>query len=164
MPINLQRSHIILGILLTAFLAGTTMSAVDFLEYSEGLTSNDWLPVEGKILTNSIRTERTWKSQMIFIPSATYSYHISDNEVLRGSRLTFPDHVAAPEKDLKALLKRLEIGREVTSYYDPKDHSKVTMVRGVRFAKYCALFLRDAAISLLSGSTALSVLLRRRKK
>jgi Protein of unknown function (DUF3592) len=165
MPVNFQRSQIILVVLLATLVAGLALSAVDLLEYQEGLASYDWLPVKGKILTTSIRTDRTWMSnKMIFIPSASYSYHITDDEVLRGNRLTFPDHIAAPEKDLKALLRRLQISNEVTSYYDPKNHSHVTMVRGVRHAKYCVLFLRDAAISLLSGLLALSFWLRQRKK
>jgi hypothetical protein len=164
MPVKFQRSQIILAILLATLVAGLALSAHDFLEYNEGLASKDWLPVTGKILTNSIRTDRTLMSKLIFIPSASYSYHISADEVLRGDRVSFPDHVAAPEKDLKALLQRLQIGREVTSYYDPKDHAHVTMERGVRHAKYCVLFVRDAAISLLGGLLALSMWLRLRKK
>jgi hypothetical protein len=164
MPVKFQRAQIILVILLATFVVGFALSSYDFLEYKEGLASNDWLPAKGKILANSIRTERTLLSKLIFIPSASYSYHISDDEILRGDRVSFPDHVAAPEKDLKALLQRLQIGQEVTSYYDPKNHAHVTMERGVRHAKYGGLFLRDGAISLLSGLLALSLFLQQRKK
>jgi hypothetical protein len=164
MQINFRRSQFKIVILPAILVAGLALSLYDYLEDQEGLSSNDWLPAPGKILTNTIRAERTLMSKMIFIPSASYSYHVSEDEVLRGDRVSFPDHVAAPEKDLKPLLERLEVGHKCISYYDPKNHAHATMVRGVRHSKYFILFLRDAVITVLSGVFALSSWLRRREK
>jgi hypothetical protein len=162
--VQLNKSQIKLIVFLLTTVIGLLFSLYDYLDYREGRSSIAWLPAEGKIITNSIRTQTTWKNTLSFIPSATYSYHISESEILRGERISFPDHVAAPEHDLKKLLQRLNVGQPVTSYYDPHNHSRVTLIRGVRRAKYCALFVRDAFISILGAFLALSSLKPGREK
>ena len=40
------------------------------------------------------------------------------------------------------------IGRPITAYYDPKNISHVTLVRGARHSKYVMLFLKDAVLAI----------------
>ena len=123
------------------------MGVYDSLEYQEGLASVNWKEAQGKILSNSVRSDRV-NGRMIFIPSVVYSYHVGD-DAYRGTRMTYPEGMAASEINLRHLLESVAIEHPVTSYYDPKNISHVTMTRGVRHAKYAALFVRDGLIGIL---------------
>jgi hypothetical protein len=128
-------------------LIGTVMGVADYLEFKEGLASVSWLEAKGKILSNSVRSERV-NNRMIYIPTVVYSYHIGD-DAYRGHRISYPDGLPATEKKLRKLLESVAVEHPITAYYDPKHTSSVTLVRGIRRSKYVLLFLRDAAVVLL---------------
>ncbi len=142
-----QKSHIKVALVCLPIGVGLALLMHDYLEYQEGLSSTNWVEADGKVLSNSIKADRK-DGRMIFIPQVSYSYHIND-DAFRGARMTYPDNMASSEKDLKQLLQRLEVGHHITSYHDPKNISHVTLVRGVRHAKYAMLFVRDAVVTVV---------------
>ncbi len=142
------KAHIRLVVTILVVVSACGLGIFDLLEDLEGLASVNWKEAQGKILSNSIKSDRI-NNKMVFIPSVVYSYHIGD-DAYRGTRITFPEGMPSAEKDLRALLERVAIEHPVTSYYDPKNISHVTLTRGVRRSKYVALFIRDGVIAFLS--------------
>lgn len=163
MQFEVTAKHFKLAAILIPIVVGVGLLITDALEYQEGLDSVNWIPANGKMLSNVIKSERPGYGKMIYIPRVAYSYHIKD-DAYRGDRMTFPDQIPSPEKDLKKLLERVEVGHPVESFYDPKNITRVTLVRGVRKSKYCLVFLRDVALIALPLIVAGIVFLLRKKK
>ena len=164
MPRLINNSIVKTAALLLPLLIGLSLLAQDYLEYQQGLSSLNWISAKGKMLHNSITCQRSLKNgRMIFIPTAEYSYHIND-DVYRGYRMSFPNQIPSSETDLRKLLEKLEVGREITAFYDPADKSHVTLIRGVRHSKYLMLFLRDAAIAAVFVPMLYAIYLFSRKQ
>jgi hypothetical protein len=133
-----------IAVILLPCLIGLGMLVCDYMEMQEGLESVNWAQASGKILSNSIRSDRV-NNRMVYIPSVVYSYHIKD-EPRRGHRVSYPDGLSSTEKNLHKLLESVAVEHPITAYYDPKNVSRVTLVRGIRKAKFINLFLRDGAV------------------
>ncbi|HEY9680906.1 MAG TPA: DUF3592 domain-containing protein [Oculatellaceae cyanobacterium] len=152
-----------IAVMLLPSLIGLGMLICDFLEMQEGIQSLSWTEAKGKILNNSVRSDRV-NNRMVYIPTIVYSYHVAD-EPRRGRRISYPDGLPATEKNLHKLLESVAVEHPITAYYDPKNVSHVTLVRGIRKAKYLNLFLRDGAIVLcIPALLLLQALVRKRQK
>src|SRR5208283_892928 len=98
MNYQFQKSHVRLAAIFIPIGLGLGLTVHDWLEYQEGLSSLNWVAANGKILNKTIKAERPGYGRMVFIPTVVYSYHIKE-DAFRGERMTFPDHIPAPDKD-----------------------------------------------------------------
>jgi hypothetical protein len=139
-------------------IAGGALLIGDLLDYRQGLESRKWLPIEGKIKTQSIRLVSRDGGINHFALNATYIYHVGE-QAYRGDRIAYPNELpfteSEPEKSAKnnqakSMFARYAPEAALTVFYNPAASDQSTLTRGASARRYLPVWLRDLALIALA--------------
>jgi hypothetical protein len=149
----------ILSVALLFCIVGVVLLVGDLLDYKQGVDSRKWLPIEGKIKTQSIRLLNRDGGANHFALNASYIYHIGER-AYRGYRVAYPNELlftaSQPEKSskdnpTKGTFARYAPEASITVYYNPNANEQSTLTKGARARRYLPDWLRDIALIALAA-------------
>jgi len=160
-----KESKISTAILSAALLFSTVGGALligDLLDYRQGLESRKWLPIEGKIKTQSVRLVNRDGGINHFALNATYIYHVGERAFM-GDRVAFPNELSftesEPEKSssdnkAKSMFARYAPEAALTIFYNPAANDQSTLTKGASARRYIPEWLRDLALIAFGAGLA----------
>lgn len=138
---------------------GSAMLISDLLDYKQGIDSRKWIPVDGKIKTQSVRLDNRDGGVNHFILNAGYVYHVGD-QAFRSDRVGYPNQISftgtqteksPADNPAKSMFAKYSPDASITVFYNPSAKEQSTLTRGASARRYLPLWLRDTALLVIAA-------------